>query len=96
MKVGEIVNFRDNKGNEGNGIIKRIRSAADLDLNIKRRGGRFQLFLNVPKESSDNKKRKISVWWSFASKDTKKESGFKNAEKNHNNEKKTFSREPDA
>lgn len=96
MKVDDIINFRDNKGNQGNAIIKRIRSATNLDLNVKRRGGRFQLFLDVPKETSNNKKKKISVWWTFVSKDEKKESSFKKSEKNNNNNvKKTFSSEPD-
>ena len=95
MKVGDIVNFRDNKGNTGNGIIKRIRSSTELDLNIKRRGGKYQLFLNVPKESSDNKKKRISVWWPYDSKDKKKEGNFKKSENKNNNEKKTFSSQPD-
>lgn len=91
MKADEIVNFRDNKGNLGNAIIKRIRSASNLDLNVKRRGGKFQLYLDVPKETSSNKKKKLSVWWPFVSKDEKKESGFKKSEQDSKKEKKTFS-----
>lgn len=95
MKIDEIVNFKDNKGNIGNAIIKRIRSATSLDLNVKRRGGKFQTFLDVPKETSNNKKKNLSIWWAFVSKDEKKESGFKNSEKNSTQVKKTFSSQPD-
>lgn len=95
MKVNDIVNFRDNKGNLGNAIIKRIRSSSNLDLNVKRKGGKFQLYLDVPKETSNNKKKKLSVWWPFESKDEKKESGFKRSEKNNTKEKTTFKSQPD-
>ena len=96
MKVDDIVNFRDNKGNLGNAIIKRIRSSSNLDLNVKRRGGKFQLYLDVPLETAHNKKKKLSVWWPFVSKDAKKESSFKKSEQDNKNVKKTFSSQHDS
>lgn len=77
MKVGDIVNFQDNKGSIGNGIVKRIRSATSLDLNVKKQKGKFQLFLNVPKEISISKSQNIAFWTPYISKDEKKEKSFK-------------------
>ena len=77
MKVGDIVNFQDNKGNTGNGVVDRIRSTNCLDLKVKRRKGKFQLFLNIPKQTGISIKQKIAFWTPFISKDEKKEKSFK-------------------
>ena len=79
MKVGDIVNFQDNKGRTGNGTVNRIRSEISLDLNVKKQKGKFQLFLNVPKETSMSKSQKIAFWTPYISKDEKKEKSFKKA-----------------
>ena len=76
MKVGDIVNFQDNKGNNGNGVVNKIRSETSLDLKVKKRKGKFQLFLNVPKETKMSEKQKIAFWTPYISKDEKKEKSF--------------------
>lgn len=77
MKVGDIVNFQDNKGRTGNGIVDRIRSETSLDLKVKKQKGKFQLFLNVPKETSKSKKQNIAFWTPYVSKNVIREKSFK-------------------
>lgn len=91
MKVGDLVDFADNKGNKGTGIVKRIRDVTTLDLDVKRRNGRFQLFLSVPKAS----KKKRVAHWSPIEKEVieKKKESFKKSTAFVESE--TFSSQPD-
>lgn len=94
MKVGDLVNFKDNKGNVGTGIVKRIRSATHLNLDVKRKNGRFQLFLNVPKGSTDTDDNHLASWSPIQKEVTdKQKKSFKNKDKEKENE--TFSPQKD-
>lgn len=90
MKVGDLVDFCDNKGNKGIGIINRIRTATDLDLRVKRKNGKFQLFLSVPKGSTENSH--LASWSPIEKEVTqRRKESFRNSDKEH--KKETFSSE---